>query len=101
MTSITAKIKEPYADAKHVLVTVFAGPDEEHRASCGVLHCRWEEAEEIERRLADHKPESMPPDVEEALEDLMNTPMDILEMALASLSPTKRMMLRRMLERQP
>ena len=56
MTSLSAKIKEPYPSSKHVLVTVFAGPDEEHRASCGTLHMLWSEAEELERRVKDLDP---------------------------------------------
>jgi hypothetical protein len=53
VTSLTAVIKEPYADSRHVLVTIFAGPDADHRANCGTLHMLWDEALELERRLKD------------------------------------------------
>lgn len=52
-TSISARVSQEDLDSgtKHVRVAVFAGPDEDHRASVGYLFCLKDEALDIADRL--------------------------------------------------
>jgi hypothetical protein len=97
--SLNVVIKEPYADAAHVLVTVWAGPDPEHRQSCGTLHMTWDDALELNNRVMRGEVRTLSPELEVAIHDLMTAPMDLLEIAVRSLPESQRALLRDFLAR--
>lgn len=51
MISIACRTRTQEFDGGHTSVTVFAGPDKDHRALVGMLICKPSEADEIVRRL--------------------------------------------------
>ncbi|MEV1245169.1 hypothetical protein [Nonomuraea sp. NPDC049750] len=58
MTSIRASIQR--TTPAHEYVSVFAGPDAEHRAFCGLLTMRAEEAAELIARIEAREPGACP-----------------------------------------
>lgn len=64
MTSVHAVVARTYLGPEpegdpHVRVSVFAGPDPDHRAHLGVLVARRSESDELIRRLGDPEPRAM------------------------------------------
>lgn len=58
MTSIRAEIRQ--STPAHAAVTVWAGPDAEHRAHCGTLTMRPDEAAELIARIDAGEPAACP-----------------------------------------
>lgn len=60
MTSIRAEIKTELSTPAHEYVTVWAGPDAEHRAYTGILNMRTDEAADLVARIEAREPAACP-----------------------------------------
>lgn len=61
-STVSIRVKyEPFTNgSKHQQVSIYAGPDAEHRAYCGSVIMREEEAEELKRRVKEGERDQIP-----------------------------------------